>query len=418
FWGAPIAVDDHARRAADAALDMLAELEALNGKWRAAGIDAAFDIGIGINTGEAVVGNIGSLSHKLDYTAIGDAVNLASRLEGLNKEHGTHVLVSETTRKALGEAYELRALDEVRVKGKERPVRIHELVGRTRPTEERPSRAGAIAVVAAALAAAGLWTGPAAAPLAAQETASDTIKARWVDWVYRPGRWDGARLVPFTTSNPATDTLAVTAKLDGYSLPPRWRVEVRRIEEGRTLGEPVVLVGEGGDVWVRSGLGVVPLAEHAAADDSLVLAILTRFDERGRPTARGPDRLVDRGADGRVRRVLFRQPLARTDFEASLLETGGGRVAGRNVLRLSMEAVGGARDEEVVASAGARGVARVRTIDGEIEVMPDTAAIVRMQSDGVGIVELDRFLREAGLGPYGGTRAEQEGEPREEEGAS
>lgn len=272
FWGAPIAVDDHARRAADAALDMLDELERLNARWRAEGIEAAVDIGIGINTGEAVVGNIGSLSHKLDYTAIGDAVNLASRLEGLNKEYGTHVLVSEDTRAGLGDDYDLRPLDEVRVKGKERSVRIHELSGRRSSPRPAP-RAGALAAIAVVLAGA-------AAPLAAQ----DATKSRWVDWVYRPGRWEAARLVPFATINEATDTLAVTAMLDGYALPPRWRVEVRRIEDGGALGEPLVLVGEGRSTWVRSGLGIVPLAEHAAANDSLVRSIVARFDAQGRPS--------------------------------------------------------------------------------------------------------------------------------------
>ena len=99
-------------------------------------------IGVGINTAEVVVGNIGSLDHKLDYTVIGDGVNLASRLESANKEFHTGIIVSEFTLAKLGDRFEVRALGDVKVKGKERPVAIYELLGRT--------AAGAAGAVAAA----------------------------------------------------------------------------------------------------------------------------------------------------------------------------------------------------------------------------------------------------------------------------
>ena len=140
FWGAPIPTPDHARRALDAALDMLAELETLNARWTARGAPARIEIGIGINTGEAVVGNIGSLRHKLDYTAIGDAVNLASRLESQNKEFDTTVLVSESTVRKAGEGYRFRPVESVTVKGKTQAVNVFELEGRTgAPTPASPA---------------------------------------------------------------------------------------------------------------------------------------------------------------------------------------------------------------------------------------------------------------------------------------
>jgi adenylate cyclase len=87
-------------------------------------------IGVGINTAEVVVGNIGSVEHKLDYTAIGDGVNLASRLESANKDFHTGIIISEFTLAKLGDRFQVRPLGDVKVKGKERPVAIYELLGR------------------------------------------------------------------------------------------------------------------------------------------------------------------------------------------------------------------------------------------------------------------------------------------------
>src|SRR5438445_5681641 len=88
------------------------------------------DIGIGLNTGVASVGNMGS-SLRYGYTALGDTVNLSSRLEGLNKDYGTHILVNETTYSAAkDDGFLFRQLDLIRVKGKLQPVTIYELIGR------------------------------------------------------------------------------------------------------------------------------------------------------------------------------------------------------------------------------------------------------------------------------------------------
>lgn len=97
YFGAPLPDPDHAAHAVDCALAMIAELEVLNGARSARGA-APLKIGIGLNTGVAVVGDIGSPRHRLDYTAIGDTVNVAARIEGLTKAAQSPILASQTTR--------------------------------------------------------------------------------------------------------------------------------------------------------------------------------------------------------------------------------------------------------------------------------------------------------------------------------
>jgi len=128
FWGAPRPQADHARRACDTAVDMMRELEILNNRWHMEG-KQKLSIGIGLNTGAMTVGNMGS-QRRLDYTVMGDSVNLASRLEGLNKEYGTNIIVSDSTLSEVGDGYVTRYLDLVIVKGRSTPVAVYELVGR------------------------------------------------------------------------------------------------------------------------------------------------------------------------------------------------------------------------------------------------------------------------------------------------
>ena len=128
LYGAPLDDPDHADHAVQTALAMSAELSRLNERWKAQGRFAAIDIGIGINTGPMIAGNIGS-DAIMSYTVIGDAVNLGSRLESLNKEYGTRIIISEATRGQLKGQYQFRALGDVVVKGKTQPVAIFEVVG-------------------------------------------------------------------------------------------------------------------------------------------------------------------------------------------------------------------------------------------------------------------------------------------------
>lgn len=125
FWGAPLAQPDHARRAVNAALGMMRRLAKLQIRWQEKGWPYV-DIGIGIHTGLATVGNMGS-AKRFDYTIIGDSVNIAARLEGLNKEYKTHIIISEETKKRLDGARDARPIGEVTVKGKTVPVKIFSL---------------------------------------------------------------------------------------------------------------------------------------------------------------------------------------------------------------------------------------------------------------------------------------------------
>ena len=129
FWGAPFEVDDHATSACNSALKMMRRVREMQRQWQAQG-KPQLDIGIGLNSGVASVGNMGS-ALRYGYTALGDTVNLSSRLEGLNKDYGTHIIVNETTYAATRDAkFVYRELDLIRVKGKTRPVMIYELIGR------------------------------------------------------------------------------------------------------------------------------------------------------------------------------------------------------------------------------------------------------------------------------------------------
>jgi adenylate cyclase len=126
FWGAPVADPEHARHALEAALAMHAELARLNPTFRARGWPE-IRIGVGLNTGPMSVGDMGSKLRKA-YTVMGDAVNLASRLEGLTKAYGAGIIVGQATRDAVP-GFVFRELDRVRVKGKDAPVAIFEPVG-------------------------------------------------------------------------------------------------------------------------------------------------------------------------------------------------------------------------------------------------------------------------------------------------
>ena len=127
FWGAPQPLADHAIYAARAALRCQARLIELEQKWQAEG-RPVFRARIGLNTGEIIVGNMGS-AERLNYTVIGDAVNLASRLEAINKYYGTRIMLGETTQKLVAGQFVTRLLDFVAVKGKSEATRIYELVG-------------------------------------------------------------------------------------------------------------------------------------------------------------------------------------------------------------------------------------------------------------------------------------------------
>ncbi len=141
IWGAPMDQPDHPRRACRTALEMIGALLRLQKKWAAEGMPE-LNIGVGINTGPMVVGNMGS-KRRFSYTVMGDSVNLGSRLEGLNKVYGTRIITSGTTWERVKEEIFGRELDAVRVKGKAHPVRIYELIalqGQATPEQQALGR--------------------------------------------------------------------------------------------------------------------------------------------------------------------------------------------------------------------------------------------------------------------------------------
>ena len=198
FFGAPVPLPDHPVRACQAALDHLAALEALSPNWKS-GTWPELGVRIGINTGDMLVGNIGSEQFQ-DFTVMGDAVNLASRLEGANKDYHTRILATEAVQAETGRAFTWRELDLVRMVGRAQAVRIFELCGEADCLAGAPGRraaheryaeglaalrardfAGAAAAFAAALAA-DPGDGPAAVML---ERARAYLEAP------PPADWDG-----------------------------------------------------------------------------------------------------------------------------------------------------------------------------------------------------------------------------------
>ncbi|MEW6213646.1 MAG: adenylate/guanylate cyclase domain-containing protein [Nitrospirota bacterium] len=124
FWGAPMPIDDHSERAVLAAIEMLNALDEVNKTLKSKGYDFELRIGIGVNTGIATIGNIGS-EKKLNYTVVGDTVNLASRLEGLTKEFNSNLIISEYTYERIKDKITCKSLGNIKVKGREKPVEIY-----------------------------------------------------------------------------------------------------------------------------------------------------------------------------------------------------------------------------------------------------------------------------------------------------
>ncbi|MCI0342533.1 MAG: CHASE2 domain-containing protein [Planctomycetales bacterium] len=196
FWGDPEEQPDHAVRAAETVLDMVVALEKLQDRDPRSAMKM-LRTGFGLNTGEVIVGNLGSPDRK-SYTVIGDVVNIASRLEGMNKEYGTRIIAGEATAAKLGPQFVLRELDWLRAVGKTKPTTVYEVLGR--PGQVPEKRLAAAAAYAKGLAAwrkgdfaeadkqfvSALGADPTDGP-------SATFRARCADYlIHAPeGAWDG-----------------------------------------------------------------------------------------------------------------------------------------------------------------------------------------------------------------------------------
>jgi adenylate cyclase len=137
IFGAPLPLEDHAARGVSAALGMRRALMEFRASW-AEDLPETFDLKLGLNTGPMVVGNMGS-DIRFDYTVLGDNVNLAARLEALTRQYGASLLISEHTRESVqSDGFLMRELDRVRVKGKQQPVSIYEVLATEESEEDTP----------------------------------------------------------------------------------------------------------------------------------------------------------------------------------------------------------------------------------------------------------------------------------------
>jgi len=192
FWNAPVPDKRHAERAVRSAIRMRSALDDISVTRGTK--HPSLDVGIGINTGEAIVGNVGS-QQRLSYTAIGDSVNLASRLESLTKEYGVRIIISENTLAALRKEkadgmFILRELDRVKVKGKKEPVRIYEVVC---SVGEGHSVDLASYAKALALYYAGDWSAALSAFSAMSDKTSMLMAERCAVFIENPPeKWDGS----------------------------------------------------------------------------------------------------------------------------------------------------------------------------------------------------------------------------------
>jgi adenylate cyclase len=142
IFGAPNFIENQAQKACEASIEMQKRMAELRQMWREKG-RPELRMRIGMCTGQAIVGNMGS-KDRMDYTMIGDTVNTAARLEGMNKMYGLYTLISETTLEEVGEAIQAREIDLISVVGKQKPVKIYEILGYSGQVNDQTLQAAAL----------------------------------------------------------------------------------------------------------------------------------------------------------------------------------------------------------------------------------------------------------------------------------
>jgi hypothetical protein len=220
-------------------------------------------------------------------------------------------------------------------------------------------------------------------------------KLQWTDVVYVPGRWQAGHIV----APAGADSLALVMRLDYYAAAPRWRMEVRRTTDGVNFGDATIVLGEGEKALVVTQLGTTPLEQHALGRDSLVRAATAMISSSGTRMGPASGPIVQRRPNGSVVRVAYRRSVRTPTFTDDNLNPRNAS-AGRQLLSRGLTSVGDQRSAAVVATAGARGVDKVRTPKGEVAVKPDSTAVLRMEQFSVGAARLEEFLRTGALGPY------------------
>jgi hypothetical protein len=213
-------------------------------------------------------------------------------------------------------------------------------------------------------------------------------KVQWTDMVYVPGRWQAGHIV----APAGKDTLALVMRVDYFARTPRWRAEIRRTKDGNTFADPVTILGEKQKALVVTPVGTTPLDQHAMGKDPLVRAALV-FDAKGARVGPANGVIAD------ATRVAFRRTAKTPTFDNADLDPAK-QTQGRQFISKSLVSVGNQRSASIVATAGARGVAKVRTPGGMIDVKPDSNAVKAMDRMVVGAMKLEDFLRAGKLGPY------------------
>jgi len=224
--------------------------------------------------------------------------------------------------------------------------------------------------------------------LCAADASAQTQKVQWTDMVYVPGRWQAGQVV----APAGKDSLALVMRIDYFARVPRWRMEIRRTKDGATFADPVTILGEKQKALVVTQLGTTPLDQHALGKDALVRAALV-FDANGNRTG------IANGVVKDATRVAFRRSARTPTFDNADLDPAK-QTAGRQFISKSLVSVGNQRSAAVVATAGARGVDKVRTPAGMIAVKPDSVAVKNMERLVVNAITLEDFLRAGKLGPY------------------